>query len=492
MEEEATLPLIYRLCREFENEKVVYCHWKSNAAISRSASGDNDLDLLVDRASADRFIAILCRFGFKQMRIPSKKLFPGVLDYFGYDKESDKLVHVHAHFQLVLGHDATKNYHLPIEKPYLESSFQDTLFRIPAPEFEFIVFVIRMVLKHSTWDVILARQGNLSAGEQQELEYLQAQVDQSKNYGILKKCLPCMHAELFDACLRSLQRGCPYWIRIKAGRELQKSLKAHARRPQISDLYLRLWRPLVGTIKSRVLKYKPLKRTNSGGLMVAIVGGDGSGKSTVVEGLYSWLSPRFATIKIHMGKPNWSLSTTLVRGVLKIGRSVGLYPFSRAPIQATTSPNSSTFPGYPTLIRAVCTARDRYHAYVKARRFANKGGIAICDRLPLPQVKFMDGPQVEQMAATYSAPANRFVSFLAKLEKKYYESILPPELMIMLRVDPETAVQRKTDEDAVFVRARSALVWEMDWHQVSAQIVDANQSKADVLSELKPLVWSAL
>jgi hypothetical protein len=140
-----------------ELEGITYCHWKSNNALDRSASGINDLDLLVSRADTDQFNRILNDLGFIQCRAPREKQMPGVLSFFGFDIEADKLIHVHAHYQLIIGHDMTKNYRLPIERPYLDSAIQNGLFKIPAPEFEFIVFVIRMVLKHSTWDSILSR-----------------------------------------------------------------------------------------------------------------------------------------------------------------------------------------------------------------------------------------------------------------------------------------------------------------------------------------------
>ena len=82
------------------------------------------------------------------------------------------MVHVHAHYQLVLGHDMTKNYRLPIEDPFLEAAIYDEPMRKASPAFEFIVYVIRMVLKHSTWDSILSRQCALSARELEELRYL--------------------------------------------------------------------------------------------------------------------------------------------------------------------------------------------------------------------------------------------------------------------------------------------------------------------------------
>ncbi|MGI0013972.1 MAG: hypothetical protein ACREBU_11105, partial [Nitrososphaera sp.] len=150
--ERPALNLIFNVCQALAEGDITYCHWKSNNALDRSASGDNDLDLLVSRTDEPRFTEVLSRLGFKHATAPAEKDMPGVLNYYGYDAEADKLIHVHAHYQLIVGHDMTKNYRLPIERPYLESAVQGDLFKVPAPEFEFIVFVIRMILKHSTWD----------------------------------------------------------------------------------------------------------------------------------------------------------------------------------------------------------------------------------------------------------------------------------------------------------------------------------------------------
>ncbi len=46
------LNLIFDLCQALAEEGISYCHWKSNNALDRSASGDNDLDLLVSRTDA--------------------------------------------------------------------------------------------------------------------------------------------------------------------------------------------------------------------------------------------------------------------------------------------------------------------------------------------------------------------------------------------------------------------------------------------------------
>jgi thymidylate kinase len=142
------------------------------------------------------------------------------------------------------------------------------------------------------------------------------------------------------------------------------------------------------------------------------------------------------------------------------------------------------------LLREVCTARDRYLTYARARRFASNGGLVICDRFPLPEVIAMDGPQVAHMAST--CKSNWLIKYLTRLETKFYQQITLPELLVVLRADPEIAVQRKTDETAASVRARSKQVWEADWRQLPVYVIDGNRSKQEVLSELKSLVWSSL
>ena len=46
--ERPELELVRFLCQALLLNGVSYCHWKSNDALDRSASGENDLDLLVE------------------------------------------------------------------------------------------------------------------------------------------------------------------------------------------------------------------------------------------------------------------------------------------------------------------------------------------------------------------------------------------------------------------------------------------------------------
>lgn len=485
MEEQAALNLIATLCETLAAEKIDYCHWKSNAYLDRSASGENDLDLLVNRAYAQHFAEILFRFGFKESLAPKAEELPGVRHYYGYDQKTGRLVHVHAHFQLILGDDLSKNYRLPLEKVYLASSLQGDLFRIPTPEFELVVLVIRMVLKHSTRDAILMRQGQLSETERYELNELSTEETLSKVKPVLLH-LPGLSQSLFDLCLQSIQPDFPARARVKTGRELQKVLRACARRSHGFDIALKFSRRVWYPILRRGFKFAPKNKFANGGLFIAIVGGDGAGKTTLINGLYDWLSRNHEVNKLHMGKPAWSWTTTFIRAILKIGTLLQLYPFEGDIYEESIQPH-----GTPWFIRCVTTARDRYLTYIQARRLSSNGNLVLCDRYSLPGFMKMDGPQCEE-AISGSKSNHWFLKFLSNKEKHYYQQIQLPDLLIVLKVDPEIAVQRKVEETEISVRARSTEVWELDWDKLSAFSVDASKPKAETLSLVKEIVWEHL
>lgn len=491
MPDAVALELVERLCGALRAEGVRYCHWKSNEALGRSASGDNDLDLLVDRRHAAGFDEILARLGFKHARGPSAKEVPSVFHAYGYDAPSGRLVHVHAQYQLVLGDDATKGYRVPIEAAYLAGATQGPLFRVASPELELLVFVIRMTLKHATWDAMASRQGRLSASERRERDDLLSSADPATLDPLVAEHLPEVDRRLWERCLAATAPRSGVRQRIVASRQLRHALAACARRTHRADTSLKTWRRGCAVIRRYVLRRRSTrKRLDRGGALIAFVGGDGAGKSTVAEHTGRWLAAGFDNTIVHLGRARWSLITLALKGGMAVGRFVGLFPSLRGSKYLSLE-GELELPGYPWLLWNVLTARDRYRAYTRARRAAARGTLVICDRFPLPFLRSMDGPRATRLAnhAGLSAMARRLVD----RELRYYARIRYPDILIALRVDPDVAVARKRGEDEEgFVRPRSEEAWTIDWSSTSADVVDAGQPLEEVLGRVRSLIWARL
>jgi len=103
------------------------------------------------------------------------------------------------------------------------------------------------------------------------------------------------------------------------------------------------------------------------------------------------------------------------------------------------------------LVWLVCVARDRSLAYRRAHRFALGGGVVLCDRYPHPQLASMDVPRIPTMPGGNSQ--NRIVKKMVALEERYHRTILPPDLLVVLRVDPQSLRPR-----SLFLKATSGNV----------------------------------
>ena len=465
------------LCAELKANRVRYCHWKSNAFLDRSRSAENDLDLLIARADADRFAAVLHGLGFKLAHRRWGAL-PGVLDYYGHDAATERLVHVHAHYQLIVGDDRTKGYRIPLERAFLDAARPDGEFLVPPPELELLLLVIRLTLKHATWEGLLTGLSSPSRSARGELAFLRERADMERVHDWLERELPWLDRGAFSASLEALAPEGGRLQLVRSGRRLVRELESCARRPRRADLGLRLWRRAAGLGRRLLRRRAPAKQLSGGGALIAIIGADGAGKSTLVDALCDWLGGTFRVVPAHLGRPPASRTTFLLKNLARARGAARRLARRRTP-RATEQ-----------AVLATALARDRYLAYRRIRRIAVNGDLVVCDRFPLPQLSTMDAPRVERVRNPERWA--RLTRRLLALERRYYDAIAAPDVAIVLRVDPEVAVARKPEEDPDFVRARWRDIWETDWATVPAHVVDASRPQEEVLAAVRSVVWSEI
>ena len=315
------------------------------------------------------------------------KCLPGVFHWYALDEPSGRLVHIHAHHQLLVGDDMTKNARLPIEDAYLAAAIDHPPFKIAGPTYEFGLLLIRMVLKHCPWDSILMLQGSLSASERRELVQLRAQVDPGTVWETMARQLPIVPSALWERMsTRSNRapRSAPRHHRAKAaaGPHLVN------RRRQPLDTYLEIWRRIRTLFRRKIFVGPVEKRIRSGGALIAIVGSDGAGKSTAVDDLQRWLGREITTTSMHMGKPPRGVSTRAVRRSIKAAAKVRRTPNpSGAQIRSTLQDAEDGSPvslrDGTRLVWEVFTARalPRIPASAPVR---DERRDRRCDRFPFP------------------------------------------------------------------------------------------------------------
>jgi thymidylate kinase len=464
----ATPTLLDRLGESLESAGVVYCQWKGHWKRARWESGAGDVDLLVDSAWAERLHTVLARLGFKPAVTPPEAQFPGTASWIAYDAPRQTLVHVHVHRRLIVGGYWTTVYRLAMERAVLDTAVPREPFPVPAPELEFIVFVLRTVQRYSVRDLVGPRQPKWLADTLPEFTYLLRQVDRDLLLVRLAEVLPTVDVAFFDACTRSLQTGGSRWGRLWLRRRLDRHLQGHASRPPFGLLVRRIARSFGILPRARRL------HSARGGWVMALLGGDGAGKSTCAIELTRWLGVQFDVMRAHLGRPPRSLTTLVVGGLLKVRRALG------------RSDGTSFF----DLLRHVCTARDRYRLFARVKRFADAGGIALCERYPVPQNRLLVGPEIARLLE--GKRTSWLARRLLRAEQRYYLQIPRPDVIAVLMVEPETAVRRKTDEPADYVRARSRIIWETDWSETGAHLVDAGRALPEVVADLKALIWAEM
>ena len=476
---------IASLTSALDRAAISYCHWKSNESIDASLRGVNDLDLLVAREDALRFRSVLADFGFVQVRPTPDREILGIEDFIGLDDESGKMIHVQPHYELILGDDMTKSYRIPIEREYLASATVGTAgIPLPEPAFEYLVFVVRMVLKHCPAEALVARKGRLTQSERRELADLEQRLGPSGADELRHSLLPFLDDETFDLGRRAIERDAGLLLRATAGRRMVRCLVGQSRHRPAIDSILKVrarWR----ASRRRMIGPRRRKHPTSGGLIVAVVGGDGSGKSSLVDGLVGSLDSTIDVMRAHLGKPPRSRLTRVITRPLRILRNRGAFSQTRLPAWHV----HEDFPGIVYALWHTLIARDRFLLYARMRRAAERGIVVISDRFPLDRITNMDGRRLGALPGVADRPLARW---LRDREDLYYRRILPPDVILVLRVPPAVAVGRRDDQDGEFVRLRAAEIWDADWDLSGAHVLDASRTQAEVFSDARAIVWAHL
>lgn len=482
------LDISKRLFHTWNEENVIYCHWKSNEHLQAGLNGDTDLDVLVSEGSRERAERVFLALHFLKCRSQYGSRYPGVEDWIGFDAETGKLIHVHLHYTLVTGHKGMKEYSLPWTQTVLEHRVADaaTGVFIACPELEILTLYTRICLKATLKRVAKARSGSFSIGKdnEKEIQYLKARV----NWDVVKE-LTDAYWGAESSVFRYIQASslsAAEFLQLRS--DILKVMQQHSRYGRFQGILYQLYYHgalrLRGVLRRKlglpfILRKTPATRPGS---IIAVIGQDGAGKSTVTSGIERWLTWKLEAERFYLGSGEhyWSWQKKL-----------------REKLPKRKNPILGALSAWLTLSDYVHLSKATYRTIQKARVYKEKGGIAIFDRYP--QVKHFginDGPKIRTnyLPKIKNKLVLKYAAHCAQVEEKYLKlaAELEPDLVLKLVLPPEESIRRKPKESIDAVQKKSEIIRKWEFDSVQVQVIDATMPLEQEYLMIKQILWESV
>lgn len=494
---EARLRLVGRLTAELDVRKLRYCHWKSNEHLLAAVAGDTDLDVLFDEAAHDDVHAALRAVGFRQAHAVWHRRYPLIEDHVAIDRDSGKLVHVHAHFGLIVGEEATKSFHLPWEEDVLHSCHRDTEAGFPAadPTYELLLLLVRSAIKRQYPSLRKRLLGGRSAApenidEDREFSWLKQRVSAEQLAALSQRLLGQASVATVNTLYEDGRLASDDLRSLFANADLGRFMRRNSLTATV-DRWSRWMMGLCSIVAVRLglLARMRRRRLEGTGVIIAALGSDGSGKSTLVKSVDAALSKKLDVERLYLGSGDGP-SSLLRWPLVQLRRRRQQQAANRAP-KSNTGESVSSRPrsrlralaiDAERIWWAVSLALERRHKLARAARFRGEGIVVITDRYPQSTIEgHNDGPLLADLATCDSAPLRA----LARWERTCYrpQSLPQPDLVLKLAGDPELLHRRRPEMTVEIIERKQAGILSIHFPATTrVLLIDATQPAATVLA----------
>lgn len=208
---------------------------------------------------------------------------------------------------------------------------------------------------------------------------------------------------------------------------------------------------------------------------VALVGCDGSGKSSLARDLVALLEQRNPTQSIYLGL-----------GTGDLGRKIGELPligpiterYLTGKAKKAHDGKARKLPGLATALAMFSLSLARHRRFQKVLALRKRGVQIITDRYPQAEMAgAFDGPGL-----SWTRRGSRLVEQLAAQERMLYMKMASyrPTVVIRLNVDVDTALTRKADHKREMLEKKLAVVPTLQFNGAPIIDVDATRPYADV------------
>ncbi|MGL4686463.1 MAG: hypothetical protein ACRCVY_06900 [Commensalibacter sp.] len=220
--------------------------------------------------------------------------------------------------------------------------------------------------------------------------------------------------------------------------------------------------------QDKILYNKPLAP------LIAIIGCDGSGKSTLSMDIVEALKSTYPIQRCYLGQGSGNIARH-IRNFRFGGKFLEKIISKKA---KTTRTKGEKIPGLITALVIYAFSAIRVRNFKKMMSLREHGIIVITDRYPQIDVPgYYDGPG---LSAAHTS--NWMIRLLAKWEYKKYEQMasIKPQLIFRLNIDAKTAFARKPDHDFELLKIKAATTPKLTFGGAKIIDIDAELPYEDV------------
>jgi thymidylate kinase len=481
------LEVVSSLFDDLHRENINFCHFKSNNTLPEALEGIGDLDLLVKMEDFDAFSAIAAKWHFHLARSKEILPLPFVFHYYGLDEKTGKMVHLHVYFRIITGGSLVKNHWVPLERAFAENTRQLHGVPVPEKEIDLLLFVIRKFIEQPTFFEQYLYIKDIKA-IRAELAWLLDGAVIERIDDILESYFPSFPAPLFHQCLSALTDRKNILIRMLLGHRLRKHLP-YTVYPGWKVAYSRFVLYFFAFWRARLKIHVNDRAILPGGKIIAFIGGEASGKSTLSKETAAWLSTAFDVRHLHLGKPKKTMRTLPFWMMIRVYSALKkflcrLFP-SHTPERRVAESPSEDF--YPHPIVLLLDAIDRYHTMKRCTKLALNGWMIITDRYPNWEHGAIDGPRIR--------PTNKITRILSRWESHIYGKIARPDYVFKADIPLDIALQRNIERDKAnepedFIRARHEGAKKLRIVSDTQFIIDTTDPLESCLNKIKRILWT--